>query len=143
MTGHEVIGAEHASDKVLEAAQDAILIQARHFEQGLLNGRFDVSLLVMAALYIIGRRQPRAEIFEKQAGNSTMLDQRLGHISIGEGNARLPQIAPKCPQQSHLAPAETFLQHERIIAVIFSKPLPDRQKGRAHELKPFRLGAKL
>jgi hypothetical protein len=89
------IGADRGFDRIDEAAQDAVLVEALHPAQRGFDraGNLGLARLAFVGGNVEARIEARAEQTHEIGGDRRMLDQGRPHIALGIGHVDLPQKA--------------------------------------------------
>ena len=103
-----------------EAAEDAVLVQTLDRLQFLFDLRDDRALLFVSA-GIRARIEAGMKQFDNIGGNAGMLHQRRPHVVLRIGHADLPQKSRQRADQRNVAPGQTTMQRERVVAVILGR----------------------
>ena len=135
--GLEVIGTGDGTHEIEQTPHDAIFIEARHLGKRIDDGARDLAgdrlarLLVERRALLVG--EPHIEAMIEQLDDLTrdgaIADKGGSNIIGGIGNARLAQVARQASQQRHIAPIETFFQHQGVETVVLGVPGPHCQEA--------------
>ncbi len=119
LVGLEEIGADRRLHRIDEVTQDAVLVEALHILQFLLDAGDDLFLLGVALRGCRRARiEARVEQFDNVGDDDVVLHQRRPHVVLRIGHADLPQIARQRADKRDVAPAETAGKRQRVEAVI-------------------------
>ena len=123
----EEVRPQHRADDGVEAAQDAILVEARDGVDRLLDlGRARSRRLVAA---LLRRVEAGAEQGDQLGGDAGVGDQRALHVAVAERDPRLAHVAGDRAQQRHLARVEAGADDQRVESVLLDVAVPDAREA--------------
>ncbi len=130
------IGAHGRHDRVDEAAQDAILVEALDALQRALDSGLDLGLAARAL--VRGNHEPRVEARVEQLndlrGDACVLAQGRPQVILRIGDADLAQEARDRPHQGDVAPRHAGGEHQRVVAVVLGARAHHREEARLEPL---------
>ena len=129
-------GAHRGVDQVVELAQDAVLVEARHGGQRAFDALPDRRLgrLPLGRAQAAMRIEAQMEQLDQVARQAGVAVERVGEVAQAERRAELAQIGGIGPQHRHLAPLGAGRDDQPIEAVVVGLPA---QHGEEAALQPL------
>ena len=109
--------------------QDTILIQAFDLLQSLFETRGDHFLLVAASGFGAWVKAGVKQL-DNAGGDAGMFHESRPHIILRIRHTNLAQESRQCADERHVAPGNTGMQRERVVAVIFGYSTHNHQESR-------------
>ncbi len=125
------IGADRRRDRIDEAAQDAVFVEAVDRLQGGLDRRRDGRLARRALVRRNAELRIEAGVEQRDdlGGDAGMLAQRRPHVVLRVRHADLAQEARERADQRDVAPDQAGREHERVVAVVLGAAAHHREEA--------------